>query len=110
MRLACCLTSPFIVQDMNDTMPEHVTLVFEISWGFQELRLLKHMAIAIDKKTTSSYEKKVWSINGLTIKLYEKKLVVQGGLNYNTKEFLRGLKDIPGLALYGKNVATWLQI
>ena len=91
-------------------MSEHVTLVFDISWGFQEPHLLKHMDIANQKKPSSIYEKKAWSINGLTIKLYEKKLVVQGGLNANTKEFLRGLKDVPGLTLDGKNAAEWLQI
>ncbi len=91
-------------------MPEHVTLVFEISWGFQESQLLKQMEIALERKPTNAYEKKVWSIDGLTIKLYEKKLVVQGGLNYHTKEFLRGLRNISGLALDGKNAAIWLQV
>ncbi len=91
-------------------MPEHVTLVFEISWGFKEPQLLKHMEVAVGKKPTNEYEKRVWSIDGLTIKLYEKKLVVQGGLNYHTKEFLRGLREISGLSLDGKNAMTWLQI
>ncbi len=91
-------------------MPEHVTIVFEISWGFQEGQLLKHMAPATEKKPTNDYEKRVWSIDGLTIKLYEKKLVVQGALNYNTKEYLRGLRDISGLTLDGKNAVTWLQV
>jgi len=91
-------------------MSEHVTLVFDISWGFEEPALLKLMEIAVQKKPSSSYERKAWSINGLTIMLFEKKLVVQGGLNQNTKEFLQSLKEIPGLSLDGKNVATWLQI
>lgn len=71
---------------------------------------MKHMAPATEKKPTNDYEKRVWSIDGLTIKLYEKKLVVQGALNYNTKEYLRGLRDISGLTLDGKNAVTWLQV
>ena len=91
-------------------MPDHVTLVFELSWEFQEDLLLKQMALATEKKPISEYEKRVWTIDGLTIKLYQKKLVVQGGLNYDTKEYLRNLRSVPGLTLDGKNAAMWHQI
>jgi len=77
-------------------MSENVTLVFDVSWGFQEPQLLKHMEIAIQRKTSNTYEKKAWSIDGLTIKLFEKKLVVQGGLNHNTKGISSRSKRRPG--------------
>jgi rRNA-processing protein FCF1 len=91
-------------------MAEHVTLVLGISAEFDEPSLLKHMTKASQKKPTNEYEKRVWSINGLTVKQYEKKLVVQGTLNSYTKSLLRTIGEVKGLTLDEKNAKIMAQI
>jgi len=86
-------------------MPEQLTIVFDITGEFEETALLQLMTKAKEQEPKGKYEKRIWSINGLTVKQYEKSLVVQGSLNDYTKGLLRGLKDIKGLALDEKNAA-----
>ncbi len=87
-------------------MSEALTIVFEITGEFDESTLLQLMSKAKVKEPKGEYEKQIWSIDGLTVKQYEKKLVVQGSLNDYTKGLLRGLKEIKGLALDEKNAAV----
>ncbi len=91
-------------------MPENVTLTFEFSADFDEQGFLNYMSKAQAKKPTGEYERRVWSINGLTIKQYHKKLVVQGSLNDFTKKFLQGLKRVKGITLDQRNAMKFVQI
>jgi hypothetical protein len=91
-------------------MSESATMVFGISAEFEEPALLAYMNKAKEKRPTGDYEKRVWTINGLTIKQYERKLVVQGSLNDFTRMFLQGLKGLRGLTLNGKNIAAFSRL
>jgi rRNA-processing protein FCF1 len=91
-------------------MSESVNIVFEISTGFDESTLLAYMQKAKEEKTKGDYELRVWRIDGLTIKQYERKLVVQGGLNDFTKGFLQGLRGVKGLTLDGKNTIAFVRV
>jgi len=87
-----------------------VTLTFGISSQFDEQTLLKYMTNTQSRRPRTEYEKHRWSINGLTIVQYEKKLVAQGILNDLTKSFLKGLAEVKGLTLDEKNMETLLRI
>lgn len=91
-------------------MSESATMVFGISAEFDEPGLLAYMKKAKEKGPTADYETRVWTINGLTIKQYERKLVVQGSLNDFTRTFLQGLKGVKGLTLNGKNIAVFARL
>jgi len=91
-------------------MSEHVTLVFGISGAFDEGAFLEYMGKANEKKPTGKYEKRVWSINGLTVKQYEKTVVTQGSLNDFTRRFLRDLREVKGLTLDEKNARIFFRI
>jgi len=91
-------------------MPQNVTLVFERSAEFDESAFLAYMSKASQKKPTGEYEKGSWSINGLSVKQYERKVTVQGSLNDFTKKFLRGLSQVKGLTMDEKNARVFFQI
>ena len=87
-------------------MPNAINIVFIVTSGFD----IDSLARQIDafngksRKLTNEYQKSFWSINGLSIILYEKKLVVQGQLSELTKPFLKGLRNIKGLTLDSPNL------
>jgi len=91
-------------------MSENITIVFELSAEFNDQALSEYMSKAKEGKPTGKYEKRIWTINGLTIKQYDQKLVVQGTLNDFTRGFLRSLRTVKGLALDRKNALQFASI
>lgn len=86
-------------------MAEAANLVFTVTSEFDQDLLAKYIEShkGTGRKITNEYQKAFWSINGLSVILYEDKLVVQGRLNEFTKLSLRGLRNIKGLTLDSKN-------
>jgi len=93
-------------------MSESVNLVFITTSEFKEDCLKEYAQEwkATIKRTTNAYQRLFWSINGLSIILYENKLVVQGRLNEFTKRFIKGLRNIKGLTLDSKNLEKFMRI
>jgi len=92
--------------------PESVNLVFVTTSEFEEGILATYVkdGKGATRKTTNEYQRFFWSINGLSLILYEKKLVVQGRLTDFTRKFIRGLRDVKGLTLDSKNTEKFLQL
>lgn len=86
-------------------MPDSTNIVFDVSSGIDKDSLARHVENFNGKtrNLTNDYQKSFWSINGLSVILYEKKLVVQGQLSETTKPFIRGLRDVKGLTLDSAN-------
>lgn len=82
-------------------MPDSINIVYEVSSSIDKDSLARHVESFNGKtrKLTNEHQKSFWSINGLSIILYEKKLVVQGQLSECTKPFIKGLQNIKGLTL-----------
>jgi rRNA-processing protein FCF1 len=93
-------------------MPGSVDLVFGLTAEFEQDFLAKHVTTykGTRRRTTNEYQKSFWSINGLSVILYEKKLIVQGQLNNFTKAFLKDLPRIQGLTLDAKNAEKFWSI
>jgi rRNA-processing protein FCF1 len=86
-------------------MPDSINIAFDVSSSIDKDSLAKHVENFNGKKRnlTNEYQKYFWSINGLSVILYEKKLVVQGQLSEITKPFVKGLRDVKGLSLDSPN-------
>jgi rRNA-processing protein FCF1 len=93
-------------------MAESTNLVFTVTSEFDQDLLAKYVESykGTSRKITNEYQKAFWSINGLSVILYEDKLVVQGQLNEFTKLSLRGLRSIKGLTLDSKNAEKFRAI
>lgn len=91
-------------------MAESANLVFTVTSEFDRDLLAKYIESykGTSRKITNEYQKAFWSINGLSVVLYEDKLVVQGRLNEFTKLSLRGLRNIKGLTLDSKNAEKFM--
>jgi rRNA-processing protein FCF1 len=82
-------------------MPDSINIVFDVSSNIDKDSLAKHVENFNGKarNLTNEYQRSFWSINGLSVILYERKLVVQGELSEMTKPFIKGLRDVKGLTL-----------
>jgi hypothetical protein len=85
----------------------NITITWEVSSSFNtdELeRILSGYAIeTLELKT--EYEKGSWKVNGLTIKLYERSLAVQGRHTTSGVKIVSDIKSLKGLSLDQKNRA-----
>ncbi len=93
-------------------MPQQITIVWKVSSRFQEQDLVTVLREfkAEREPSKSEYELGVWKVNGLTVKYYEKKLVVQGNLDDYNKNMLPEIEKIDGLTLDAKNAAKLRRI
>ncbi len=88
-------------------MPTQVTIVWEVLQGFELPTLQSTLTPykAVELKPGNPYELKVWMGIGLTIKYYEKKLVVQGAVTDRAKPLLRDIAKLGSLTLSDENAA-----
>jgi rRNA-processing protein FCF1 len=86
-------------------MPEQVTVTWQVSLIFNRSNLDEILAKyrATEAKPTNQYQVKLWRVDGLTITLYEKSMVLQGNLNDMTRRLLQDVAAIEGLSLDQKN-------
>lgn len=93
-------------------MSERADVTWNISRTFErkalEAALARYKATKVRPKT--KHQILMWKVNGLTITLYEKSLVVQGRLNDIMKRLLREIAAIKGLALDQKNASKLTNI
>lgn len=85
----------------------NLTLVWKIGSRFTEASLadILEEAGSTEQESKGEYEKRIWKVNGLTVKLYESSLVVQGKIGSNTLSLLEKTNRIRGLSLDSKNQA-----
>lgn len=93
-------------------MPQQITIVWKVSSRFQKQDLVAVLREFKGERepSKSEYELGVWKVNGLTVKYYEKKLVVQGNLDDYNKNLLPEIEKIDGLTLDAKNAAKLRRI
>lgn len=86
-------------------MSEQATITWQVSSNFAVKPLEETLVgySAEEAKPTSKYQLKVWKANGLVITLFEKKLVIQGCLNENTRRLVQNIAEIKGLGLDHRN-------
>jgi len=93
-------------------MPKQITIVWNVTSRFSEHNLTKVLITfkAQQKSSRSEHVLGIWKVNGLTIKYYKRKIVVQGNLNDYNKTLLLEITKIEGLTLDDKNAAKLRQI
>jgi rRNA-processing protein FCF1 len=93
-------------------MPNAVNLVFTVTSGFNRTLLAEYIDgfKGRSRSPTNEYQTSFWSVNGLSVILYEKKLVVQGQLTEFTKAFLKGLRNIEGVTLDSTNTQKFMAL
>ena len=87
-------------------MPQ-VTIVWSVTSRFRNPDLLSVLRDfkSDQRKPTNEYEIGFWKVNGLSVKLYAKKLVVQGNLDDYNKKLLSEIERIDGLSLDQENAS-----
>lgn len=93
-------------------MPQQIVVVWDITARFQEgdLQQILTEFKAERRITKGEYEHGFWKVNGLTLKMYEKKLLIQGNLNDYNRKLLLEIERIDGLTLDAKNATKLRQI
>lgn len=86
-------------------MQKQIVIVWGMPTNFDYSKIddLMTKLMAQEKKPPSDYLLKVWRTNGLTINLFERKLVVQGKLDVDGARVIREISRIEGLRLDEKN-------
>lgn len=89
-----------------------ITIVWKASSRFHEQELVGILRKfeAERQASKSEYELGIWKINGLTVKRYERKIVVQGNLDDYNRNLLPAIEKIDGLTLDAKNAAKLRRI
>lgn len=93
-------------------MAQQIVVVWDITSRFQprDLNRILTEFKAEERTPKGEYELGFWKVDGLTIKLYGKKLSVQGNVNDYNKKLLSEIERIDGLSLDAKNAAKLRQI
>lgn len=93
-------------------MSQQITIVWDLTSRFNSegLKQILKTFKAKQNKATSEYEEGFWKVDGLTVKLYKKKLLVQGNLNDYNKNLFSELQLIDGMTLDSTNAAKLRQI
>lgn len=82
-----------------------ITIVWEVGSEFKKESLdqiLKNLA-AQAKKPSSEHERGFWQVSGAVVKLYERKLMVQGRKTESSINLVAQIKGMNGLSLDNKN-------
>ena len=79
----------------------NITLVWRIGSKFSEdsLAQIFEESGSTEQEPKGEHEKRIWKFNDLTIKLYDRTLVVQGKLSSAGLLLLEGINLIEGLSL-----------
>lgn len=87
----------------------NITLVWRIGSKFSEdsLAQIFEESGSTKQEPKGEHEKRIWKLNGLTLKLYDRTLVVQGKLSSAGLPLLEGINLIEGLSLDRKNQAIF---
>jgi len=93
-------------------MPEQIVIVWEFLPDFDKELIKKVMEKykAIPRAPSNPFILLSWKTDGLTINVFEKKMVVQGILDEHGKELIQELAGIEGLRLDAKNQERLAQI
>jgi len=93
-------------------MPPQITIVWKFLSNFRNEDLVKILngfgGEEVEPK--NEHEQNVWKVDGLTIKHYKNKLVVQGIPNDDGKRLLQRIAEIDGLSLDDKNAEKFAKI
>lgn len=93
-------------------MPEQIVIVWEFLPGFSTDLIEKVMEKyrASQRTPTNQFMIQSWKTDGLTVNVFEKKLVVQGTLDEHGKILVQDIAGIEGLRLDAKNQERLAQI
>jgi hypothetical protein len=88
-------------------VPTQITIAWQVLQDFDPSSLLAVIRPykPIELKPGNKYELKVWKLDGLVLKYYETKLVVQGSITERARPLLRDISKLGNLTLDNENSA-----
>ena len=105
-------TCLYILTRLQHSMPEQIVIVWDFASGFniELIRAVLEKYKALSRTPTNQFVLQSWKIDGLTVNVFEKKLVVQGALDEHGKILIQEIAAIEGLRLNSKNQERLAQI